>query len=85
VDHKNWGSNNNSGFSRMHKLEHPISMVIIGHVGVQSKPCFTIYSCSIKIRSVQDNAVASKNLPEIGGNFYVRFFYFLMDMETPDC
>lgn len=99
VDHKNWGSANKSDLSRMHKLEHPIPFVVVGHVGVQSglnspllilssysyqiftvAPCFTIYTCSIKIRSVQDNSIASKNLPEINGNFYVRKYFSEVEM-----
>ncbi|XP_037929125.1 peptidoglycan-recognition protein LA-like isoform X2 [Teleopsis dalmanni] len=52
-------------------LKHPIPYVLITHIGVQSVPCLNIYKCSIKMRTIQDSAIAEKNLPDIQANFYV--------------
>ncbi|KRF84508.1 peptidoglycan-recognition protein LA isoform X3 [Drosophila virilis] len=52
-------------------LQRPIPYVLITHIGVQSIPCVNLYKCSIKMRTIQDSAIAEKNLPDIQSNFYV--------------
>lgn len=49
----------------------PIPYVVITHIGVQSTPCLDMYRCSIKMRTIQDAAVAEMGLPDIPNNFYV--------------
>ena len=68
IDRKQWGA---SDASEITPLEHPISWVLITHIGVQSKPCATVYNCSIKMRTIQDSAVAEKKWKDLPANFYV--------------
>lgn len=70
VDRKQWGASDQAT-NLTHRLNHPIPYVMITHVGVQSVPCFTIYKCSIKMRTIQDSSIAEKGLPDISSNFYV--------------
>lgn len=44
---------------------------MITHIGVQSTPCTNVYKCSIKMRTIQDSAIAEKSLPDLPANFYV--------------
>lgn len=52
-------------------LEQPIPYVIITHVGDLSNPCDSVYNCSIKMRTIQDKAIADQNKDDIKANFYV--------------
>ncbi|XP_050333449.1 peptidoglycan-recognition protein LA isoform X2 [Bactrocera neohumeralis] len=70
IDREQWGASELSKTLTI-PLKHPIPYVIITHIGVQSKPCETVYKCSIKMRTIQDSAIAEKNLPDIQANFYV--------------
>lgn len=70
IDREQWGASELSK-TLTAPLKHPIPYVIITHIGVQSKPCETVYKCSIKMRTIQDSAIAEKNLPDIQANFYV--------------
>lgn len=69
IDRIQWGSSDRS--VRKHRLEQPIPYVLITHIGVQSVPCYNVYKCSIKMRTIQDAAIAEKNLTDIPANFYV--------------
>lgn len=69
IDRKQWGASEYANIS--YTLEHPIPYVLITHVGVQSTPCFNVYKCSIKMRTIQDSAIAERGLPDITSNFYV--------------
>lgn len=70
VDRLQWGASELA--NKLHvPLKHPIPYVLITHIGVQSTPCYTIYKCSIKMRTIQDSAIAEKGLPDIQSNFYV--------------
>ncbi|KAJ6640719.1 Peptidoglycan-recognition protein LA [Pseudolycoriella hygida] len=44
---------------------------MITHIGVQSRPCNNIYNCSIKMRTIQDSAIAEKKWDDLPANFYV--------------
>lgn len=55
----------------MPRLRHPVRYVVVGHMGVQTEPCFNIYTCSIKMRAIQDNSIGSKGLLDVSANFYV--------------
>lgn len=70
VDRLQWGASELANKLTV-PLEHPIPYVLITHIGVQSTPCYTIYKCSIKMRTIQDSAIAEKGLPDIQSNFYV--------------
>lgn len=70
IDRKQWGAASTIGLDNL-SLEHPISRVIITHVGEQSKPCDNVYNCSIKMRTIQDSAIAEKMIPDMPANFYV--------------
>lgn len=70
IDREQWGASEQPT-NLTKKLEHPIPYVLITHVGVQNTPCFNVYKCSIKMRTIQDSSVAEKYLPDINSNFYV--------------
>ena len=70
VDRLQWGASELANKLKV-PLEHPIPYVLITHIGVQSTPCYNIYKCSIKMRTIQDSAIAEKGLPDIQANFYV--------------
>uniref|UniRef100_A0A1B0FQA6 Peptidoglycan recognition protein family domain-containing protein n=1 Tax=Glossina morsitans morsitans TaxID=37546 RepID=A0A1B0FQA6_GLOMM len=70
VERDQWGASENAKNLTI-PLKHPIPYVMITHIGVQSQPCYNIYKCSIKMRSIQDAAIAEKGLPDISSNFYV--------------
>lgn len=70
IDRKQWGAASITGTANL-TLKHPIPRVIITHVGVQSNPCDNVYNCSIKMRTIQDSAIAEKQIPDIPANFYV--------------
>ncbi|KAM7357889.1 peptidoglycan recognition protein LA isoform 2-T2 [Cochliomyia hominivorax] len=70
VDRLQWGASELANKLTV-PLEHPIPYVLITHIGVQSTPCYTIYKCSIKMRTIQDSAIAEKGLPDIQSNFYI--------------
>lgn len=76
IDRHQWGANGHNKkdkSSEIQTLDHPIPYVIITHVGVQSKPCHNVYKCSIKMRTIQDSAIAERGLPDLPANFYVNF------------
>ncbi|XP_055912640.1 peptidoglycan-recognition protein LA isoform X1 [Eupeodes corollae] len=70
VDREQWGTSEQTK-NLTYPLSHPIPYVMITHVGVQSTPCYNIYKCSIKMRTLQDSSIAEKGLPDISSNFYV--------------
>ncbi|XP_017956461.1 peptidoglycan-recognition protein LA isoform X2 [Drosophila navojoa] len=70
IERVQWGASDRSKPLKI-PLEHPIPYVLITHVGVQSIPCVNLYKCSIKMRTIQDSAIAEKSLPDIQSNFYV--------------
>lgn len=53
-------------------LDHPIPHVIVTHIGGLSNPCDSVYNCSIKMRTIQDKAIAEHNKVDIKANFYVN-------------
>lgn len=70
IERVQWGASDRSRQLTM-PLQRPIPYVLITHIGVQSIPCVNLYKCSIKMRTIQDSAIAEKNLPDIQSNFYV--------------
>ncbi|KAH8312973.1 hypothetical protein KR067_006569 [Drosophila pandora] len=70
IDREQWGAAKTTPALTI-PLKKPIPYVLITHIGVQSLPCENIYKCSIKMRTVQDSAIAEKSLPDIQSNFYV--------------
>ncbi|XP_017139304.1 peptidoglycan-recognition protein LA isoform X1 [Drosophila miranda] len=70
IDRIQWGASSNVRPLTV-PLRRPIPYVLITHIGVQSIPCSNVYKCSIKMRTIQDAAVAEKILPDIQSNFYV--------------
>uniref|UniRef100_A0A6P4EEA6 Peptidoglycan-recognition protein LA isoform X1 n=3 Tax=Drosophila rhopaloa TaxID=1041015 RepID=A0A6P4EEA6_DRORH len=70
IDREQWGAAKTTPALTI-PLKRPIPYVLITHIGVQSLPCENIYKCSIKMRTIQDSAVAEKHLPDIQSNFYV--------------
>ncbi|KAH8343522.1 hypothetical protein KR059_011982 [Drosophila kikkawai] len=70
IDREQWGAAKTTPALNI-PLQRPIPYVLITHVGVQSLPCENIYKCSIKMRTIQDSAIAEKGLPDIQSNFYV--------------
>lgn len=52
---------------------------MITHIGVQSTPCTNVYKCSIKMRTIQDSAIAEKSLPDLPANFYVSILVNFTD------
>ncbi|XP_055612498.1 peptidoglycan-recognition protein LA isoform X3 [Uranotaenia lowii] len=69
IDRNNWGAQ--VSIRGPYPLNKPIPYVLITHIGVQSTPCPDMYKCSIKMRSIQDAAVAEMKLPDIPNNFYL--------------
>lgn len=72
IDRKRWGAAHIPN-ELSKNLEHPIPYVIITHIGVQSRPCDNLYNCSIKMRTIQDSAIAEKKWNDLPANFYVSF------------
>ncbi|KAL7732636.1 hypothetical protein ACLKA6_013566 [Drosophila palustris] len=70
IDRDQWGSTDQP-VNLTRPLIGPVPYVVITHIGVQSKPCNTMYKCSIKMRTIQDSSIAEKHLPDISSNFYV--------------
>ncbi|XP_030372626.1 peptidoglycan-recognition protein LA [Scaptodrosophila lebanonensis] len=70
IDRDQWGASERARPLTV-PLRKPIPYVLITHIGVQSIPCVNVYKCSIKMRTIQDSAIAEKNLPDIQSNFYV--------------
>lgn len=66
------------------ELTHPIPYVLVTHVGVQSNPCDNVYNCSIKMRTIQDSAIAEKSLEDLPANFYVNLNDFTDDDDADD-
>ncbi|CAO1316046.1 unnamed protein product [Diamesa tonsa] len=71
LDRQMWGAFNVSSVKNLSALHHPIPYVVIGHMGVQTESCFNIYSCSVKMRAIQDNGIGTKQMADLGGNFYL--------------
>lgn len=71
IDRHQWGAGPSKLANGGKRLQAPIPHVIITHVGVQSRPCDTVFNCSIKMRTIQDSAVAEKGLDDVNANFYV--------------
>lgn len=69
IDRQNWGAQNE--VRGRYPLQPPAPYVLITHIGVQSTPCVDMYRCSIKMRTIQDAAVAEMGLPDIPNNFYL--------------
>ncbi|XP_053682979.1 peptidoglycan-recognition protein LA isoform X1 [Sabethes cyaneus] len=69
IDRQNWGAQ--PEVHGRYPLLPPIPYVLITHIGVQSTPCIDMYRCSIKMRTIQDAAVAEMGLPDIPNNFYL--------------
>lgn len=69
IDRQNWGAQSET--RGPYPLQHPTPYVLITHIGVQSTPCVDMYRCSIKMRTIQDAAVAEQSLPDISNNFYL--------------
>ncbi|XP_055534430.1 peptidoglycan-recognition protein LA isoform X3 [Wyeomyia smithii] len=69
IDRQNWGAQ--PEVHGRYPLSPPIPYVLITHIGVQSAPCLDMYRCSIKMRTIQDAAVAEIGLPDISNNFYL--------------
>jgi hypothetical protein len=66
-----WGAQNHTKVKDMKRLKHPVKHVVVGHMGVQTEPCFKVYECAVKMRSIQDNAMGNKGLLDVSANFYV--------------
>lgn len=71
IDRRQWGASDIKDASHNIPLPHPIRYVIITHIGMQSRPCDNVYSCSIKMRTIQDSAIAERGLSDLSANFYV--------------
>ncbi|XP_058831720.1 peptidoglycan-recognition protein LA isoform X2 [Topomyia yanbarensis] len=69
IDRHNWGAQ--EAARGPYPLHSPIPYVLITHIGVQSSPCLNMYKCSIKMRTIQDAAIAEQSLPDIPNNFYL--------------
>ncbi|XP_058123110.1 peptidoglycan-recognition protein LA-like [Anopheles ziemanni] len=69
IDRSNWGAQQN--IRGPYDLTHPIPYVLITHVGVHAKNCTNVHMCSIKMRTLQDAAIAEKSLRDIPSNFYL--------------
>uniref|UniRef100_A0A1Y9GZ03 Peptidoglycan recognition protein family domain-containing protein n=1 Tax=Anopheles dirus TaxID=7168 RepID=A0A1Y9GZ03_9DIPT len=69
IDRKNWGAQ--QGVRGPYELEHPIPYVLITHIGVHSENCSDVHVCSIKMRTLQDAAIAERSLRDIPSNFYM--------------
>ncbi|KAH8302028.1 hypothetical protein KR044_001957, partial [Drosophila immigrans] len=70
IERLQWGASDHAPLLTV-PLLRPIPYVLITHIGVQSTPCTNLYRCSIKMRTIQDSAIAEKSLPDIQSNFYV--------------
>lgn len=71
IDRHQWGAGPSRLSRAARHLQPPIPHVIVTHVGVQSRPCDTVYNCSVKMRTIQDAAVAQKGADDVNANFYV--------------
>ncbi|KAH8366206.1 hypothetical protein KR093_010152 [Drosophila rubida] len=71
IERLQWGASEHAQPLTVPLEPSPIPYVLITHIGVQSTPCSNLYRCSIKMRTIQDSAIAEKNLPDIQSNFYV--------------
>lgn len=80
IDRRQWGASNIKDVSKRIPLHHPVQYVIITHIGVQSRPCDNVYACSIKMRTIQDSAIAEKGLFDVPANFYVSSILMLNDL-----
>ncbi|KFB50846.1 AGAP005205-PC-like protein [Anopheles sinensis] len=69
IDRSNWGAQQN--IRGPYDLTHPIPYVLITHIGVHAKNCTNVHMCSIKMRTLQDAAIAEKSLQDIPSNFYL--------------
>uniref|UniRef100_A0A3F2YX61 Peptidoglycan recognition protein family domain-containing protein n=1 Tax=Anopheles farauti TaxID=69004 RepID=A0A3F2YX61_9DIPT len=69
IDRHNWGAQ--QGVRGPYELEHPIPYVLITHIGVHSENCTDVHVCSIKMRTLQDAAIAERSLRDIPSNFYI--------------
>ncbi|XP_050072780.1 peptidoglycan-recognition protein LA-like [Anopheles maculipalpis] len=69
IDRNNWGAQ--QGVHGPYELTHPIPYVLITHIGVHSEICSDVHVCSIKMRTLQDAAIAERSLQDIQSNFYV--------------
>jgi len=84
IDREQWGAAKTTPALTI-PLKRPIPYVLITHIGVQSLPCENIYKCSIKMRTIQDSAIAEKGLPDIQSNFYVSFVCFYVFKLRNEC
>lgn len=83
IDRKQWGSIQiDESSTKAVPLAHPIPYVIITHIGVQSKPCDNVYNCSIKMRTIQDSAIAERGLIDMPANFYVSEINYITKILT---
>ncbi|XP_058065793.1 peptidoglycan-recognition protein LA-like [Anopheles bellator] len=69
IDRNNWGAQ--QGVQGKYELVPPIPYVLITHIGVHSRQCMNVHTCSIQMRTLQDAAIAEKNLQDIQSNFYL--------------
>ncbi|XP_053663528.1 peptidoglycan-recognition protein LA-like [Anopheles marshallii] len=69
IDRNNWGAQ--PGVHGPYELTHPIPYVLITHIGVHSENCPDVHVCSIKMRTLQDAAIAERSLQDIPSNFYI--------------
>uniref|UniRef100_A0A3F2YVD5 Peptidoglycan recognition protein family domain-containing protein n=1 Tax=Anopheles culicifacies TaxID=139723 RepID=A0A3F2YVD5_9DIPT len=69
IDRNNWGAQ--QGVHGPYELTHPIPYVLITHIGVHSENCSDVHVCSIKMRTLQDAAIAERSLHDIPSNFYI--------------
>lgn len=71
IDRIQWGARDSRVADDAPRLQRPVPHVIITHVGVQSNPCGNVYNCSVKMRTIQDAAIAEKGQDDLNANFYV--------------
>uniref|UniRef100_A0A2Y9D1P3 Peptidoglycan recognition protein family domain-containing protein n=1 Tax=Anopheles funestus TaxID=62324 RepID=A0A2Y9D1P3_ANOFN len=69
INRNNWGAQ--QGVHGPYELTHPIPYVLITHIGVHSENCPDVHVCSIKMRTLQDAAIAERSLQDIPSNFYI--------------
>ncbi len=73
---KQWGAVETERMKKIPELKHPINFIMVTHVGVQTEPCYNLNDCTVNMRSYQDNAIATRNIPDIPANFYVSTSIF---------